>query len=841
MSTGASLGDISRRNPQEDFELLARIGSGTYGDVYKAKHTTTGELSAVKIIKIEPGDEFNLIKQEIDMLKDNEHKNIVKYFGSYLRMQKLWIAMEYCGGGSIQDIYHITGPLAEKQIAYVCRETLRGLGYLHRKSIMHRDIKGANILLTNTGDIKLADFGVSAQITQTIGKRKSFIGTPYWMAPEVAAVERKGGYDVKCDVWAVGITGIEMAELQPPNFDLHPMRALFLMSQRSFKSPKLKDQSRNKWSKEFHDFIKVSLTKSSRSRPTAEQLLRHSFVIQAGLSSNLCAELIEKSRNPSRPQRADELDEEDHDIVGPISVKGSGGKDLESPEAAPPTKEEINELGDRLSNSASVSSTNDAQATLVRPISREVKDYENTLIRPVSRAAGATASAAPPARPSKLPAPAIPAGPSVPPRQHHKPSQQAPPIPATKTNSSEAPVRPQHRKRTNSASTDSGNSVVTPTNPAPQVPARARPPKPPPPNTTSSKNSANGMLLQPKVHMGAGLSKIFNGCPLEINCATSWTHPETEEQYILFGCNEGLYYLNLGLLHEEEMVRLLQRKISWMIIWDNILITLTGKKNPQLYSHDLATLIDKTAKATIARIPSVISRRFSVTRSIPDTKGCIKCDHVRNAGDIYLVAATHHSIILLQWHDMLRRFVIFKQVDMAVPEHSPFRLVISSPDNSSGSLPSVLVGVSAPTTRDTNFHVHLVDLNLANPEIVIDEDHLLPVSIAKQLEYDTLVIGFDRFIKIVSKRGVLKPTRKLRSEITFDFELQDAVCLPDSVLGFHSHGLQGRSYRDETITQELNDPNKNFKLLCGQGVIVLETKTAVTQTSDIWLVTGCGP
>ncbi len=118
------------------------------------------------------------------------------------------------------------------------------------------------------------------------------------------------------------------------------------------------------------------------------------------------------------------------------------------------------------------------------------------------------------------------------------------------------------------------------------------------------------------------------------------------------------------------------------------------------------------------------------------------------------------------------------------------KLNLINSDNSSGSLPSVLVGVSAPTTRDTNFHVHLVDLNLANPEIVIDEDHLLPVSIAKQLEYDTLVIGFDRFIKIVSKRGVLKPTRKLRSEITFDFELQDAVCLPDSVLGFHSHGLQ---------------------------------------------------
>ena len=239
------------------------------------------------------------------------------------------------------------------------------------------------------------------------------------------------------------------------------------------------------------------------------------------MSSNLCAELIEKSRNPSRPQRADELDEEDHDIVGPISVKGSGGKDLEAPDSQPGvSKDEINELGDRLSNSTSVSnSTNDSQATLVRPISREVKDYENTLIRPVSRAAGASSNnaGAPPARPSKLPAPPIPAGPSVPPRQHHKPLQPAPPIPSSANANSkptpsevqQAPVRPQHRKRTNSASTDSGNSNPTvaggANNQAPQVPARARPPKPPPPNTTGSKNVSNGILLQPKVHMGAGL------------------------------------------------------------------------------------------------------------------------------------------------------------------------------------------------------------------------------------------------------------------------------------------------------------------------------------------------
>jgi serine/threonine protein kinase len=136
----------------------------------------------------------------------------------------------------------VTGALSELQIAFVCRETLKGLNYLHFKGKIHRDVKGANILLTRCGDVKLADFGVAAQITATIGKRKSFIGTPYWMAPEVACVERNRGYGPVCDVWAVGITAIELAELQPPLFDLHPMQVLYLMTKSNYKSPRLRDQ-----------------------------------------------------------------------------------------------------------------------------------------------------------------------------------------------------------------------------------------------------------------------------------------------------------------------------------------------------------------------------------------------------------------------------------------------------------------------------------------------------------------------------------------------------------------------------------------------------------------------
>ncbi|CAL8099031.1 unnamed protein product [Calicophoron daubneyi] len=290
---------VNDKDPKEEYKLLQSIGTGTYGEVYKALRLRTRELAAVKIIKIDAKDDVRAILQEIQTLRECKHANIVEYFGSYFRNNKLWICMEFCGGFSMQDIYtNLRRPIEENCIAFVTRETLRGIEYMHMAGKIHRDIKGANILLTNDGEVKIADFGVAAQITQTIQRRNSFIGTPYWMAPEVAAVERKGGYDEKCDIWALGITAMEYAELQPPLFDLHPMRALRILGMRSYKPPTLRNKAA--WSPKFHSFLKAALTKNEKKRPTAQLLLRHELVTQPNLTRQLTCKLLEMNRHPER-------------------------------------------------------------------------------------------------------------------------------------------------------------------------------------------------------------------------------------------------------------------------------------------------------------------------------------------------------------------------------------------------------------------------------------------------------------------------------------------------------------------------------------------------------------
>nr|XP_019570670.1 PREDICTED: misshapen-like kinase 1 isoform X4 [Rhinolophus sinicus] len=281
-----SLDDIdlsALRDPAGIFELVEVVGNGTYGQVYKGRHVKTGQLAAIKVMDVTE-DEEEEIKQEINMLKKySHHRNIATYYGAFIKKSppgnddQLWLVMEFCGAGSVTDLVKNTkgNTLKEDCIAYICREILRGLAHLHAHKVIHRDIKGQNVLLTENAEVKLVDFGVSAQLDRTVGRRNTFIGTPYWMAPEVIACDENpdATYDYRSDIWSLGITAIEMAEGAPPLCDMHPMRALFLIPRNP--PPRLKSK---KWSKKFIDFIDTCLIKTYLSRPPTEQLLKFPFI-----------------------------------------------------------------------------------------------------------------------------------------------------------------------------------------------------------------------------------------------------------------------------------------------------------------------------------------------------------------------------------------------------------------------------------------------------------------------------------------------------------------------------------------------------------------------------------
>ncbi|XP_030442770.1 serine/threonine-protein kinase 1 isoform X1 [Syzygium oleosum] len=282
---------ITREDPTSKYDLLSELGKGSYGAVYKARDRRTSELVAIKVISLCEGEEgYEEIRGEIEMLQQCNHPNVVRYLGSYQGEEYLWIVMEYCGGGSVADLMNVTEkPLEEYQIAYICREALKGLSYLHSIFKVHRDIKGGNILLTEQGEVKLGDFGVAAQLTRTMSKRNTFIGTPHWMAPEVIQENR---YDGKVDVWALGVSAIEMAEGLPPRASVHPMRVLFMISIEP--APMLEDKE--KWSLVFHDFVAKSLTKEPRLRPTASEMLKHKFIEKCQCGASAMLPKLEEAR-----------------------------------------------------------------------------------------------------------------------------------------------------------------------------------------------------------------------------------------------------------------------------------------------------------------------------------------------------------------------------------------------------------------------------------------------------------------------------------------------------------------------------------------------------------------
>uniref|UniRef100_A0A672MEY3 Mitogen-activated protein kinase kinase kinase kinase n=1 Tax=Sinocyclocheilus grahami TaxID=75366 RepID=A0A672MEY3_SINGR len=730
--------DLSRRNPQEDFELIQRIGSGTYGDVYKARNVTTGELAAIKVIKLEPGEDFAVVQQEIIMMKDCKHSNIVAYFGSYLRRDKLWICMEYCGGGSLQDIYH--GKIHHiKFLIYIF--SFKGLYYLHNKGKMHRDIKIFCFFSS------AADFGVSAQITATLAKRKSFIGTPYWMAPEVAAVERKGGYNHLCDIWAVGITAIELAELQPPMFDLHPMRALFLMTKSNFQPPKLKDKV--KWTNNFHNFVKLALTKNPKKRPPADKLLQHPFVSQP-LSRILAIELLDKVNNPDSSSYTD-LDDDD-----------------------PEPEVQYISLCDSQCYHRYHFKNDSPFGTIIHKQSPENASYE----------------------------------------------------PGCQFND----IVTHLIEFLIGFSTKS--STMRPTFPPPL----------PPKVMVHLAASDLSIVLYFHVQMGACFSKVFNGCPLKIHCATSWINPDTRDQYLIFGAEEGIYTLNLNELHETSMEQLLPRRCTWLYVMSNSLLSISGKAC-HLYSHSLMGLFEharQMQKLPVAipthKLPDkIIPRKFTISTKIPETKGCQKCCVVRNpyTGHKYLCGAFQSSVVLFEWVESMQKFMLVKSIDFPLPCPLEVFEMLVVPEH---QYPLICMAVSKGT--ELNQVVRFETLNPNSTSNWFDSGGC--VIHVTQLERDTILVCLDRCIKIVNLQGRLKSSRKLSAELTFNFQIESIVCLQDSVLAFWRHGMQGRSFKSNEITQEISDNSRIFRLLGSDRVVVLESRPTDNPTahSNLYILAG---
>uniref|UniRef100_A0A8C6RYU3 non-specific serine/threonine protein kinase n=1 Tax=Nannospalax galili TaxID=1026970 RepID=A0A8C6RYU3_NANGA len=320
---------LALRDPAGIFELVELVGNGTYGQVYKGRHVKTGQLAAIKVMDV-TGDEEEEIKQEINMLKKySHHRNIATYCGAFIKKNppgmddQLWLVMEFCGAGSVTDLIKNTkgNTLKEEWIAYICREILRGLSHLHQHIVIHRDIKGQNVLLTENAEVKLVDFGVSAQLDRTVGRRNTFIGTPYWMAPEVIACDENpdATYDFKSDLWSLGITAIEMAEGAPPLCDMHPMRALFLIPRNP--APCLKSK---KWSKKFQSFIESCLVKNHSQRPATEQLMKHPFIQDQPNERQVRIQL--KDHIDRTKKNGSEEEEEENDSGEPSSILNLPGE-----------------------------------------------------------------------------------------------------------------------------------------------------------------------------------------------------------------------------------------------------------------------------------------------------------------------------------------------------------------------------------------------------------------------------------------------------------------------------------------------------------------------------------
>ncbi|TNN08646.1 Mitogen-activated protein kinase kinase kinase kinase 5 isoform 1 [Schistosoma japonicum] len=933
---------VKPNDPKEEYKILSPIGSGTYGDVFKAVHRERRTLVAVKVMKIDLKDDIRSICQEIHTLRECRHPNIVQFYGSYLRNNKLWICMEYCGGQSMQDIYLYTRrPLEEDCIAFVSRETLQGLNFMHNRGRIHRDIKGANILLTDDGHVKVADFGVAAQLSTSIAKRTTLIGTPYWMAPEVASIECRGsGYDGKCDIWGVGITAIEYAELQPPMFDLDPRKALQILGSRNYKPPSLQD--RHKWSPLFHSFVKCCLIKAERRRPDAATMLTHNFITNPHLSTLLTQRLLcyrrqlessaknayshgdagislSNKRNPlpgvsnmvmSNSGQQDEFNKSpsvNNDLSVSCGVGASGALHFVSsqqfvferkPELFPNVQIQnslsCSDLADDLLREVmdafdqrrsgvdfhASQSVDDLDINQTDDIKLNIQSQNDlSITRPTPPAPRSRSKRrAPPPPPLQSSAAFNITTATVTTNESNTMYSSFDQIinlssldigsDVSKTNNLlinglSAPSHENHveetsnditlnynikiiredfvnnnnnedEKYSNSVSINHNGQSPSNDNDKTLTPA---PPRPPPPKFDNShtvaslptplrKNKQNddlkhisrqhqlemgiGLPPTPKVHMGACFMQIFEGCPLKVNSTATWVNPETLSQIILFGTNDGIYYLDLVNLADGTLELLVPRRCLWLFVFKDTMMSISGR-HPQLFSHNLISLMKSRTSQT-----RFLHKRFQPTVKVPDTRGCCIASVVRNQfkGMKYLCGTIAKSIFVMEWYNPRNTFIEVKRVEVPCMPNPVlnFDLIINPNQN----LPTVCLGVSS-TSDPLVYKLHLVNLNedsssswYTNPCRL--EDQLQVIKVV-QLDTRSLLICFPTHATMVNMNGRVLVSRDGRiAKFPFDTTVDSIVRLPDSVLAFHTHGLRGIDFFGR-ITQDIDDDKHVYRLL----------------------------
>uniref|UniRef100_A0A2K5P5X9 Mitogen-activated protein kinase kinase kinase kinase n=1 Tax=Cercocebus atys TaxID=9531 RepID=A0A2K5P5X9_CERAT len=764
--------DIFNRDPRDHYDLLQRLGGGTYGEVFKARDKATGDLVALKMVKMEPDDDVSTLQKEILILKTCRHANIVAYHGSYLWLQKLWICMEFCG-----PRFPVTGSLSELQISYVCREVLQGLAYLHSQKKIHRDIKGANILINDAGEVRLADFGISAQIGATLARRLSFIGTPYWMAPEVAAVALKGGYNELCDIWSLGITAIELAELQPPLFDVHPLRVLFLMTKSGYQPPRMKEKG--KWSAAFHNFIKVTLTKSPKKRPSATKMLSHQLVSQPGLNRGLILDLLDKLKNPGKGPSIGDIEDEEPELPPAIprrirsthrsSSLGIPDADccrrhmefrkLRGMETRPPA------------NTARLQPPRDLRSSSPREQQSESSDDDYDDV--------------------DIPTPAEDTPPPLPPKpKFRSPSDEGPGgmgddgqlSPGVLVRCASGP--PPHNPRPGPPPSTSSPHLTAHSEPSLWNPPSRELDKPP--------------LLPPKKEKMKRKVRFTcsNGCP-----------SGSTDQHLLLGAEEGIFILNRND-QEATLEMLFPSRTTWVYSINNVLMSLSGK-TPHLYSHSILGLLERKetrAGNPIAHISPhrLLARKNMVSTKIQDTKGCRACCVAEGAssGGPFLCGALETSVVLLQWYQPMNKFLLVRQVLFPLPTPLSVFALLTGPGS---ELPAVCIGVS-PGRPGKSVLFHTVRFGALSCWLgEMSTEHKGPVQVT-QVEEDMVMVLMDGSLKLVTPEG--SPVRGLRTpEIPMTEAVEAVAMVGGQLQAFWKHGVQVWALGSDQVSPSIQTPH----------------------------------